>query len=380
MLRTPLGSERIQRIDPTTGIKVIQITSYPLPSGHFTYEWPSITPDNRRAVFFCQRWASRNAPWDLFRCDTDGLNLFQLTERGDVHQKGGYYGRSPAALTLDGTTIYAIWGTDLCTVDVETGDVEDLCTLEDVCPDGCMFGRILFSASGTRLFINRGGATPGTVRVDLESGAVDDIELDGGISGCLQSEPRLLVQRGKVKYDTEVTESGSRRIVNTGPKISQWTTDEDGGDGRPFGAWQFAHATLLGTRSAVQGCGLPPERCIWISEEGKDPYKLVEGPYFWHSGASHDGEWIVSDTNYPDCGLQLIHVPTRRFRTLCHPGATLDHVEYGHPHPTVSQDGRVVLFRSDRTNVAQLYVALITDEFRESVKAGDLDNVTDKWM
>ena len=141
----------------------------------------------------------------------------------------------------------------------------------------------------------------------------------------------------------------------------------------------FAHATLLGKTSMLQGCGLPPERCIWVVEEGKEPEKLVQGPYFWHSGASFDGEWIVSDTNFPDQGLQLVHVPTQYFRTLCHPGATEDHVEYGHPHPALSQDGRVAVFRSDRTNVSQVYIAHITDEFRESVKAGELDG-SNRWM
>ncbi len=81
MLRTPLASERIQRIDLTTGVKVIQITSYPSPSEHLHYNWPSVTPDNGRVIIRCQRAAARGAPVDLFRCDTDGLNLFQLTER-----------------------------------------------------------------------------------------------------------------------------------------------------------------------------------------------------------------------------------------------------------------------------------------------------------
>lgn len=98
--------------------------------------------------------------------------------------------------------------------------------------------------------------------------------------------------------------------------------------------------------------------------------KLVEGPYFWHSGASYDGEWIVADTNTPDEGLQLAHVPTARFKTLCYAGATQDHYNFGHPHPALSQDGRVAVFRSDRTHVPQIYIAHITEEFRERVKAG----------
>jgi len=46
----------------------------------------------------------------------------------------------------------------------------------------------------------------------------------------------------------------------------------------------------------------------------------------------------------------------------------------------MSQDGRIGVFRSDHTAMSQVYVAHITDEFRESVKEGELDNPTDKWI
>ncbi|MBI4557983.1 MAG: PD40 domain-containing protein [Candidatus Hydrogenedentes bacterium] len=379
MLRALLGSERIQMIDPHTGIRVIQLTSFPAPSAHFLYDWPSITPDNRRVVFFCQRYAGRGAPWDLFRCDTDGLNQFQLTERGDHDEAGGYYGRPNSMLSLNGTTVYVVWGTSLCAVDVETGRTEELRSLEDVCPQGSVFGRIHISASGKRIFVSRYGDAVGTVRVDLASGAVEEIDLGGHLFACCRTEARLVVQRGQVAWDTAETKNGVRRIINAGTQLGLWNTDEVGQDARFFCPMMFAHATLLGRLSTIQGCGLPPHRCIWTVEDGKEPQKLVEGPYFWHSGASFDGEWIVSDTNWPDMGLQLVHVPTRRFATLCHAGATQDHVEFGHPHPALSQDGRIAVFRSDRTHVSQVYLAHITDEFRERVKSGNLAG-NDKWI
>lgn len=331
-------------------------------------------------VFFCQRYAGRGAPWDLFRCDTDGLNLFQLTERGDREESGGYYGRASAVLTLDGKTIYVVWRTDLCAVDVETGKVDELLSLDGFCPEGSVFSRIHISASGDLLFIGRHGSDgPGAVRVNLETGHIDEIDIGGYLFACVQTGPRLIVQRGEVKWGTAPGAAGSRRVINVGSKLSLWNTDEDGGDGRLICPSIFAHATMLGKTSMLQGCGLPPDRCVWVVEEGKEPEKAVQGPYFWHSGASFDGEWIVADTNWPDMGLQLVHVPTRHFRTLCDAGATQDHVEFGHPHPALSQDGRIAVFRSDRMGVSQVYVAHITEEFRESVKAGELDG-KDKWM
>jgi len=380
MLRMPFASERIQRVDPRTGIKVIQLTGYPVPSAHFLYDWPCVTPDNRRVVLFSQRAAGRNAPWDLFRVDADGLNLFQLTERGENMEQAGYYGRPAARLTLDGKTIYCIWSSLLCAIDVETGGVEELCRLEKHGPKDSVFHGLNLSADGRRLFIPyRADSAEGVVRVDLGSGETTEVRVDGSIFACDPTGPRLVVTKGTVKWGTAAREDGSRVITNEGELLGKWITDEDGKEIEYFCPEMYAHATLLGRKLALQGCGKPPHKCIWLVEPNREPRKLAQGPYFWHSGASWNGEWIVSDTNWPDQGLHLVHVPTGHFAALCHAGASQEHYEFGHPHPTVSQDGSLCIFRSDRTGIPQLYIAHISAEFRERVIAGDL-NGADKWM
>ena len=381
MLRTPFASERIQMTDPTTGIKVIQLTSYPSPSAHFPYYWPSITPDNARVLLYSQRWAQRDAPWDIYRVDADGLNLYQLTEHGEAHEPGGgYYGRPHGLLTLDGKLLYVLWGSDLHRIDVETGEWELIAPLGAFCSDDAPLGQPYMSVANNRLFMSTYGANQRTVRVDLDSGECAEIDFGGAAFGCFQSEGRMVVQTGGIRWGTIVGGNGERKVTNVGDELAIWTFDQDGNDPQFVCPQMFAHATVLGNKPAMQGCGLPPNRCIWVAEPGKEPEKRAQGPYFWHSGASYDGEWIVADTNWPDCGIQLIHVPTGHFRTICHAGATQDHYEFGHCHPTVSQDGRLVVFRSDRTGMSQVYVAHITDEFRESIIVGELDRPNDKWM
>lgn len=380
MLRTPFASERIQRVDPKTGVKVIQLAAYPAPSAHFLYDWPCVTPDNQRVVLFCQRAATRNAPWDLFRVDADGLNLFQLTERGDRAEEGGYYGRPAARLTLDGKTVYCAWGHTLCTVDVETGRTEDLCSLDKHCPEGAVVHNLYLSADGCRLFVTHSGRRPhGLVRLDLDSGETREVQIDGHLFACDPTGPRLVITKGTVEWGTAAREDGSRVITNVGDLRAKWITDEDGNDIEYFCPEMYAHASLLGRHLKLQGCGKPPERCIWLADKGGEPRRLAQGPYFWHSGASWNGEWIAADTNWPDRGLQLIHVPTGHFATLCHPGASQEHYEFGHPHPCLSQDGSLCVFRSDRTGIPQIYLAPITREFQERVIAGALD-ASSKWM
>lgn len=377
MLRRPFASERIQRVDPRTGVRVIQLTAYPTPAAHMLYDWPCVTPDNGRVILICQRAASRQAPWDLFRVDADGLNLFQLTEYGDREEQGGYYGRPAARLTLDGRSVYVAWGDRLCRVDVETGETTELCSLAAQC-GGSAIGRMFVSADGGRLFLTMTDRA-GVIRVDVGSGTVDTVDLgEAYLFATDPTGPRLVVTKGTVIWDTETRQDGSRVVKNAGGLRAKWLVDEDGRDIQELGPEMYAHNTLLGSSLTVQGCGLPPDRCIWLVEPGQAPRKLAEGPYFWHSGASWSGEWIAADTNWPDEGLQLVHVPSGRFGRLCQTGATLEHYEFGHPHPTVSPDGRLVVFRSDRTGVPQIYIAHVTTELQERIKAGELDGR--KWM
>ncbi len=379
MLRTPFASERIQRVDPTTGIKVIQLTSYPSPSVHFPYDWPSVTPDNGRLVFYGQRYTAREAPWDIYRVDSDGLNLFQLTEWD------GKSSRPSAVMTLDGTMLYAVWREDnvLYSVDVETGRIEDLVDLSPHIRENHVLSRVYMANMGKRLFVSMPNYVEGggyAVGIDLATGVVKEYP-DFILYACDQSSGRILVRKLQ-KLGTKMSADGSRILTNVSPEpMMMFSMNEDGSDEK-FVAMidMFGHSTTLGRTSLIQGTGQPPHRCIWIAEAEKEPYKLVEGPYFWHSGASFDAEWIVSDTNWPNEGLKLIHVPTRRWRSLCQNRGSQGHVQSGHAHPALSQDGRIAVFTSDRTGIVQVYVAHITDEFRESVIAGVLDRPNDKWM
>ena len=285
-----------------------------------------------------------------------------------------------ALLSLDGGTIYVVWNGDPAVygVDVETGRIEVLASLEDVCPEGVHHQHMRLNGPGDRLFIIFRKPSVGVARVDLQSGSVVGLEVGGLLYACLPTERRLVVWRNTgvhkstlPDYVTMVRSAGDRGF---------WSTDEDGGDERFISPDVFSHGSVLGNTARLQGCGSPPDRCILIAEEGKPPEQIVSGPYSWHSGPSWDGNWIVADTNWPDCGLQLVHVPSRHFRTLCHAGASQNHPRAGHVHPALSHDGRIAAFTSDRTSVSQVYVAHVTDEFRESVIAGELDRPQDKWI
>jgi hypothetical protein len=219
------------------------------------------------------------------------------------------------------------------------------------------------------------------LRVDLATGKTDAHEADAVVAGCFQGSGRIEIIRSYQRVEAIAQADGTRVIKNVRPEpMTAWSIEPDGSDEKLIGRVDmFGHHTILGRTELVQGTGQPPNRCIWLVEPGKEPEKIAQGPYFWHSGASFDGEWIIADTSWPDEGLKLIHVPSRHWRTLCHAKAEQEHAGT-HPHPALSQDGRIAVFGSDRTGVPQVYLAHIPDDFRESVKARELDRPRWRWI
>jgi oligogalacturonide lyase len=400
MLRSPLATERITRVDPHTGIKVIQITSYPSPSVHPMYDWPAVTPDNRRMILYSQQYTGRMAPWDIYRCDTDGLNLFQLTERPGHLGRDIHHGIPKARLSLDGERVYAAWtGEDVIyRIDMETGESERIAEFAGAVGEHLTLAGLRINRDETRAYADMRSYEHGDARllsVDLATGEVTVVDTNATVSACFQNEPKLLLVKNFYKLETVVNPDGTRSFNTTIEHPMEFTIcDEDFGNEQPLGIGpqHFAHSTLLGQSGFIQGTGHFPHHCIWLADtstaaDGKpaEVYKLCEGPYFWHSGASFDdgpggrAEWIISDTNWPDQGLHLIHVPTGHFAYVCTPGASQDHSQFGHPHPALSADGSIAVFTSDRTGVTQVYVALLTEEFREKVRTGEAMSGP-KWM
>jgi len=78
------GPERAILRDPRSGLRITRLTHYASISANLYFEMCSFTKDDAFVVFISQRGASRDAPWDLFRASTDGLELVQLTDCDDL--------------------------------------------------------------------------------------------------------------------------------------------------------------------------------------------------------------------------------------------------------------------------------------------------------
>ncbi|MEM1552833.1 MAG: oligogalacturonate lyase family protein [Candidatus Bathyarchaeia archaeon] len=341
--------ERISFTDAKTGVHLLQLTSFPTMSMSLPYFSVNFTPDSKTLIFLSQREARRDAPWDLFRVDVDGANLTQLTESDGI---GGF------AISPDGHCVYFHQGNALCKVDMNDFREEEIVRLEQVTcfglgfvsPDECYYFTQALTKGGRMALVRyRTDGTEASVLREWEGRQMTFHSCDPGGSGLLV----IIIQDERKEY----------RLL-----------DYDGDDKGIFTAsYDFAHCTFLGRTGRLQGCALPPDRAVLQIGLGEEkPTLIAQGVYFWHSASTLDGEWIIADTNWPDEGLQLVHVPTGRYRPLCYARSSQGHPQWTHPHPQFSPNGRYVLFNSDRTGICQIYLAEIPDDLRERIKSGKL--------
>jgi hypothetical protein len=153
------------------------------------------------------------------------------------------------------------------------------------------------------------------------------------------------------------------------------------------------HETFLGHTGDLVFTVWPRKLCRmdWTSRE----IRTIAEFNAWHIAPNRAGTQVLCDTNHPDIGLQIVDVASGTRRTICQSGSsnqgsqwrtsryalaadfaaarsaakstnlswmetdsdTVYGPQWSHLHPSWSSDESKVAFASDRTGVAQVYVA-----------------------
>ncbi len=335
-------------VDEKSGLRIIRLTHHSCISTNLYFEMCSFTADARYVLLMSQRGAGRDAPWDLFRARTDGMELVQMTE---VDAMGG--------IVFSPETGAAYYAADrrLHKIDVPTFDEEIVAELPGPTVDeGYSLGTV---DSQGRMYFTKcrlNNEDHILVRVDLNTGKVAQLER-GGDFNHLHVDP-----------------AGTTLHFNQ-RENEQWRSyliDADGSNLRKSPFDRFAHHTWFGTTGKMQGTLLPPGRGLAVQGENDSRFTmLAAGHYFWHSAPSSDTQWVVSDTNWPDEGVQLLHVPSGRVTYVCDAKSSCSHPQWTHPHPSLSPEMRYVSFNSDRTGIGQVYLVELTEEFLAGASAAE---------
>jgi oligogalacturonide lyase len=348
-----IGTERIERHDPETGVLVRQVTSFPLIHLHLHYETPTFTPDGQRMLVVGMRGLYRSAPWDLFVMGSNGDIPMQLSGDDPL-------GMSNACMTVDGKYALYMHGATCHRTDILTADDVELGHVE-----GGSFRnyyRGMRSYDG-RYYLSQvmRGEKVALVRWNLETGEHDVVMEADGINHPKANPGGPEIQVGPKYYD----ENGKLGFRGKCKLVLHCETMAEMDFRLPEGEHHFAHAYWMGKSGKYQSTLKWPGRGVQIQDPKKDEPELVAtGPYFWHSGASMDGKWIIADTNFPDEGLWLINPATKKKERLCWSGSAQGHSQLTHPHPNLSNDGSLAVFASNATGITQVYVVTVPEDMR----------------
>lgn len=340
-------TERVFLKDPRSGLTVTRLTHSSCIAQNLYFEMCSFTEDDGYVVLRSQRYAGRDAPWDLFRVRTDGQELVQISECDDL--SGIVF--SPAKSSF----FYQSGGEVRCL---------DAHTLQDE-PIARAPGAKGVSPRSLATIDEAGEVYIGSVTNDRSEAVIFKTETASGKTEVLHTTNSVVHlhvdPEGKILFFIDHKPGAS------GPYLM----NTDGSGLRPYPFRNFAHHTWFGKTGLMQGTLVPPGHALATYKEGDaEPAILTEGRYYWHSSASRDAQWIISDTNWPQEGLYLFHVPTRAVSYVCDCRSSCSHPQWTHPHPALSPGMKYVLFNSDMTGIGQVYLANLTGEFLEKACRG----------
>jgi oligogalacturonide lyase len=356
MRGTVFDGEQIETTDQATGASIIQITSASVPSRVLYFEYPSFNTANDTLFFLTQRTGIRGAPWDLYRANADGSNLMQLSD-ADYPLEYGYPDPN------DPRAIYGVRENALIRLDIDTCEEVEIgrCPEVDTLHNGTMDG------SG-KWYLSIGTIAGGSGDTRDADTYIVRFRTDG-------SEVAIL-GRNYARAHLTCNHSGALlhfRHAWSGPNALA-VCDINGEHMRRIGFQDFAHRTWLGTTDRLQGPLLPPGHgIVQVELTDEEPTPICAGPYFWHSASTTDGQWIVSDTNWPQQGIMLVHVESGRYAAVVQHRGMPDG-GYSHPHPSFDRDGSHVIYTSNRGGLMHVYVAEIPDTLRRELSTGELTN------
>ena len=348
---TVFQTERIERYDATTGLLVRQVTSFPTTHLHMHYETPTFTPDVSKMIVVSQRKPMRGAPHDLLALGSDGMNPTQMNS--DTPE-----GASNCCIAIDGKFVLYMEGTTAHRTSLDGKDDVELGRVDGATPHDYYRGSRTCDGRWYFSMVRRNGKIA-LVRWDLKTGGYAiAVEADG--INHPQMNPGGPEFRVGLKYN-DATKKGKSGIHADTLELIDLTFPND-----PYGT---AHTGWLGRTGKIHGTSKPPGRMVMVLERGAAaPDVIAEGPYFWHSGASEDGEWVVADSNWPDEGLWLINVATKKRELLCFGHSSQGHPQRTHLHANLSEHAEFAVFDSDRTGITQVYVVTIPPEMRERLR------------
>jgi oligogalacturonide lyase len=373
--------------DPCSGRKVVRLTDYLGHSNHFYFTDPCWFNNDRSFVFTSQRENAGN----LFRYDLDGHTITQMTDLRSRDRPGGcvseanqavYYfvGRRLVELKLDSLEERVVSEVDASYPPggraSPTADGEYVCSIVSE-PAGSTGKRAIpYSYSA---FVENFERKPHSqiFKVNIETGDCDVVHEDQRCMGHINTSPKL------PDIMTFCHEGPWHRIdqriwglnIRTG---ESWKIREQDSETSVGHEYWFADGETIGYHGFKSG---DHEQHLfgYVGWNGQNPTEM-NFPFRSTHFQSLDSRLIVGDgTNCFAANarpyIQLFKWDGQQFvgpKILAYHRSTFND-QYAHCHPRLTPDGKYVLYSSDLTSYANIYLVEVGD-------FEDLPDLTDDYV
>lgn len=356
-------------LDDRTGRQVWKVSTWDDVHCVATYMYfQAFSGDGRYIVFA----SNRTGRYELYRADIESGETVQMTRHADDGMDDKSMVRpniSPVGVNVHrgGREVFFRDGNRYLAVDIET--LEDRVVAEcDRSDWETVYGGPSFSGDGTRLvclYKHRNGCG-GIAHADVRGSRFEDAyrwSTPNGDLGHIQgaSTPDLVITF-VVLPDRQNDPAETRAN-----RARAWKLDAASGKAEPFLVVPPGHRAtheywgpggrLYFHRKTVPGW--TPTSIASIDREGGDyrEHFASDGRKLGHSCISPDGRWVVSDVQDPE-GNELYRVDLRNGSSeiLCWPDSTLQDGTVGHVHPSLNFAGDRVIYTSDRSGKAAVFI------------------------
>ena len=370
-------SELKQFRDAQTETPIWQMTADSSINHNLYFLTSSFTPDQRSLIFTSYRSGRAN----FYQVGFPDGKIRQLTNEEDVH---GYSG----IISGEGTMLFYTAGDSVKSIVIETLEESVLARF-----DGGGLGECSLSCDGRWL-------VTAMKRDDKSHITITATDKSGG-QVIFTSENQTIIHP---QFHPEIPDL----IAYSGdPAPRMWTIKSDGSENRLLYQHNnnefLVHETFLGQqKELIVSHWYHALRRISLQTL---EMKTIVDFNAWHICSNRAGTKVLCDTVHPDIGLRLVDVGTGKHQAICYPQSSsggsqwkkdryavatdwakatqsedrskalswmemkVDTVygpQWTHPHPSFSPDEEMVVYTSDISGSAQLYVAAIPLQLLDS--------------
>ena len=370
-------SELKQFRDAQTETPIWQMTVDSSINHNLYFLTSSFTPDQRSLIFTSYRSGRAN----FYQVGFPDGKIRQLTDEEDVH---GYSG----IISGEGTMLFYTAGDSVKSIVVETLEESVLARF-----DGGGLGECSLSCDGRWL-------VTAMKRDDKSHITITATDKSGGQTIFTSENQTIIHPQFHPEIPDLIAYSGD-------PAPRMWTIKSDGSGNRLLYQHDnnefLVHETFLGQqKELIVSHWYHALRRISLRTL---EMKTIADFNAWHICSNRAGTKVLCDTVHPDIGLRLVDVGTGKHQAICYPQSSsggsqwkkdryavaedwakaaqsedrskalswmemkVDTVygpQWTHPHPSFSPDEEMVVYTSDISGSAQLYVAAIPPQRLDS--------------